>query len=373
MSEITRKLATVRIVKELRPIEGADFIEIAVVDGWQCIAKKDTFEVGDYAVYFEVDSFLPLQEKYEFLRKSSYKKTIDGKEGFRLRTMKLRGQISQGLLLPMEDFPEVKTVTDGMNGFLEALGLDVTDLLGVTKWDPPLPAELGGKVEGRRPNFIPKTDQERIQNLPDILDDKDNTSMFEATEKIDGTSMTVYRLDKDGELREGVCGRNFEFKNDVDNSYTRAEKKYGLLNILSVIGSSRCPLSGNVAVQGELAGPGIQKNPLMLEEQTFFVFDVYLIDEGRYATPEERADYMYRFNEIATKQGWISILHVPIFTTLIRPLQMSMEIIIGESEIRSNLAPKKWAEGIVYKSRDLVNGQVFSFKVINNRFLLKSD
>jgi RNA ligase (TIGR02306 family) len=377
-SEETRKLATLRTVNSIEPIEGADFIEIAKLDGWQCIVKKGEFKEGDLAIYFEIDSFLPIDERYEFLRKSSYKKTVDGKEGFRLRTMKLRGQVSQGLALPLAGFTEVTDIMRDVTllGNIptdtdEFIGMDVTKDLNITKWDPPLPAELGGKVEGRKPDFFPKTDQERIQNLPKILNDKDSVATFEATEKIDGTSMSVYRLAFESELNQGVCGRNYAFKDDVDNSYTQAEKKYHILDILAIIGTSRCPLSGNVAVQGELAGPGIQKNPLGLEEQQFFVYDIYLINEGRYATFQERADYMYRMNEIASKNGWPSILHVPIFTTLIRPLQMSMETILGESEIRSNLNKDKWAEGIVYKSRDLVNGQVMSFKVINNKYLLK--
>jgi len=108
-----RKLATIRKVNEIKPIEGADMIELAIVDGWQCVVKKGEFKPGDPGVYFEIDSYLPIEERYEFLRKSSYKKIPDQlqgqrAEGFRLKTVKLRGQISQGLMLPPGYFPRIK-------------------------------------------------------------------------------------------------------------------------------------------------------------------------------------------------------------------------------------------------------------------------
>ena len=123
-----RKLATIRTVQETRPIQGADLIELSVVDGWKCVTKKGEFAVGSLAIYCEIDSFLPVREEFEFLRKSSLK-TMDDREGFRLRTVKLRGQISQGLLLR----PEIL-------GRPYQLGEDVSDELGIVKYEPPIPA-----------------------------------------------------------------------------------------------------------------------------------------------------------------------------------------------------------------------------------------
>jgi RNA ligase (TIGR02306 family) len=142
-----RKLATVRKVNEIRPIDGADMIVLAVVDGWKCVVKKDEFRLGDLAVYCEIDSFLPIREEFEFLRKSSFKR-MDDKEGFRLRTVKLRGQISQGLLLPISI----------LNRKAE-FGEDVTEELGIEKYEPPTPTCLSGKVIGPFPVTVQKTDE----------------------------------------------------------------------------------------------------------------------------------------------------------------------------------------------------------------------
>ncbi|MEL6106895.1 MAG: RNA ligase (ATP), partial [Planctomycetota bacterium] len=137
-----RKLATIRRVIETRPIEGADRIELAVVDGWKCVVKKNEYASGDPVIYCEIDSFLPIREEFEFLRKSSFK-VMDGREGFRLRTVKLRGQVSQGLLLD-----------PSLLGRTFELGEDVTEELGIAKYEAPIPACLGGEVVGPFPNFI---------------------------------------------------------------------------------------------------------------------------------------------------------------------------------------------------------------------------
>lgn len=118
-----RKLASIQRIWKIEPIEGADRIELAHVLGWQCVVNKGQFQPMDIAVYFEIDSFLPVRDVFEFMRSSSYKKTDIMGEGFRLRTMRFRGQISQGLLLPVSQFPEIPKNAD--------VGDDVTELLGV--------------------------------------------------------------------------------------------------------------------------------------------------------------------------------------------------------------------------------------------------
>jgi RNA ligase (TIGR02306 family) len=149
-----RKLASIRIISDLRPIEGADKIELAIVDGWKVVVAKDVgHKVGDKVIYCEIDSFLPIKPEFEFLRKSSYKKMADGSEGFRLRTVKLRGQVSQGLILPL-------SLINYTNLDFK-VGMDVTMMLGINKYEPPIPAELAGKVKGLFPSFIPKTDEVR--------------------------------------------------------------------------------------------------------------------------------------------------------------------------------------------------------------------
>lgn len=149
---MNRKLASVRRVLDVQPIENADAIEVCVVDGWKVVTKKNEFSVGDLCVYCEIDSFLPMTSEFEFLRKSSYKKLSDGTEGFRLKTIKLRGQVSQGLILPVTILPGGREIQEGM---------DVTEVLDIIKYEPPVPAELAGKIKGYFPSFIPKTDEER--------------------------------------------------------------------------------------------------------------------------------------------------------------------------------------------------------------------
>ena len=156
-----RKLASIQRIWKIEPIEGADRIELAHVLGWQCVVNKGQFSEMDMAVYFEVDSFLPIRPEFEFLRASSYKKTDIMGEGFRLRTMKFRGQISQGLVLPVTAFTEIPEDTD--------IGTDVSDILGVRKWEIEERLTTGGTVIGTLPRDIPHTDETRVQAEPDLI------------------------------------------------------------------------------------------------------------------------------------------------------------------------------------------------------------
>lgn len=194
-----RKLVTLRKVSEIKPIENADFIELVRIDGWQCVVKKGDFKFGDIGLYFEIDSFLPIEPRFEFLRKSCYKKLVDGTEGFRLKTVKLKGCVSQGLLLPLSIFPDVIF-------YPELIGKtdDYSGLLGVIKYEPPLPANLKGMVKGLFPSFIKRTDQERCQNLPDYFELYKDWE-FEITEKLDGCLHYNMRINTDiGQMKIGV-------------------------------------------------------------------------------------------------------------------------------------------------------------------------
>lgn len=163
-----RKLATIRKINDLQPIEEADRIELATVDGWQVVVAKNVgHKIGDIVVYCEIDSFIPVEPEFEFLRKTSYKKMED-KEGFRLKTVKLRGQVSQGLIIPLDDALNIiKRRNGGLYFDPKQLGFDLTVLLGISKYEPPIPAQLAGIMKGIFPIFIRKTDEERIQNFAD--------------------------------------------------------------------------------------------------------------------------------------------------------------------------------------------------------------
>jgi RNA ligase (TIGR02306 family) len=204
MVEINRKLATIRKIAEIRPIEGADKIEAAKVDDWWIIIQKNKHNVGDLILFFEIDSFLPVEEKYEFLRKSSFKSTKNLGDGFRIKSMKMKGQISQGLIFPLEDFsPEIRKMGD-----LYEEGQDFTEILKIQKYENPISANLAGIARGNFPSFIPKTDQERYQNLRKRDLEKYLNMPFEVTLKMDGTSMTVYKNEDDF----GICLINIILK-----------------------------------------------------------------------------------------------------------------------------------------------------------------
>ena len=189
MEEIKRKLATVRKVRDTLPIEGADLIEIALIDGWQCItAKSNGIKKGDLVIYCEIDSIMPEHPEFEFLRDKK----------FRIKTIRLKGQLSQGIIFPLSILMsfecgmfsnytlENKILIDGKHVFIEE-GLDLTDALGITKFEAPISAQLSGQVKGRFPIEVPRSDEERIQNLVDEIERYRSLDLeFVGTEKLDG-------------------------------------------------------------------------------------------------------------------------------------------------------------------------------------------
>ena len=328
-----RKLASIRKIAGITPIPGADAIELAVVDGWKCVTKKDEFQVGDLVIYCEIDSFLPVKPEFEFLRKTSFKKMGD-EEGFRLKTIRMRGQISQGLLLPVSVLDQPFS-----------LGDDVTEQLGIQKYEPPIPACLGGSVIGPFPSGISKTDEERIQNLASDYDSYLGKPFF-VTEKIDGTSFTAFF--NDGEF--GVCGRNWQLAEDDKNSYWQMAKQLDLQTKFEKIGR-------RLAIQGELIGPGIQSNRYKLKQQRLLVFNVFDIDEHAYL---DKTDASELCQELGVEQ-------VPYLET--RTVPQSMDEILDLAEGKSVLNPQTEREGLVWvygSGRDRV-----SFKTISNKFLAK--
>lgn len=338
-----RKMATIRKIDALRPIAGADAIECAIVGGWTCVVKRGEYAAGDLAVYCEIDSFIPTAIAPFLTKPGHYAKTFEGVEGERLRTVKLRGQLSQGLLLPLDVLP----ADDDVNGAW-AEGEDVSELLGITKYEAPIPAALAGEVRGMFPSQIPKTDQERIQNLSvELAEWRAEGLTWEITEKLDGSSMTVYILD--GEV--GVCSRNLDLKRNPGNSLWRAAIRHGLEEKLAGY--------GNIAVQGELVGNGIQGNMYKMRDQEFYVYDVYNVDAGRYFTPAERKTFVQA----------LDLLHCPVFKSDFVLATETVDDLLKQAEGKSVMGdivgPER--EGLVFKC----NERQVSFKAISNRFLMK--
>lgn len=352
--DIERKLARIEQVSDLVPIEGADLIELAKIKGWQCVVKKGEFKVGDLAMYFEIDSFLPEDSRYEFLRKNCFK-TNDDRSGFRLKTIRLRKQLSQGLLLPMKEFPEVTNPTEGM---------DCTQLLNVIKYEIPIPVSLRGEIKGNFPAHTPRTDQERIQNLDRQLWDLYKDIPFEVTMKLDGTSCTFYYNNGD----TGVCSRNLDLKKPEEGN-TNVPVYWDMATNLDIL--ERLKKYGkNISVQGEIVGLGIQGNPEGLTYKKFFCFDVYLQDEKRHALPIERYQILKDLNSINNNTDVEPriIDHVPVIEPQFHAFRYRFDDLLKMASGPSIVS--KIREGIVFKSEKLVDGQVFSFKVINNDYLL---
>ena len=342
-----RKLATIRKISEVRNIPEADRICTYVIDGWTIVDNIGAYNVGDIVIMCEIDSWVP-HELAPFLSKGTEPRIYEGVKGERLRTVKLRKQLSQGLILPVSKLPFNVSAND--------VGMDVTEALGILKYEKPINVKLSGIVRGNFPSFIPKTDQERIQNLTDSLGDWVSNSLeFEVTEKLDGTSVTIYKnsmLEESGKDAFGVCSRNLDLKETEENVYWNVAKKFDVHSILLRDGR-------NLAIQGEIIGCGIQGNQYKLDSHELYVFDIYDIDNRRYFNSGERLAFCAANN----------LKHVPVH---------SRSYVIPENNIQALL---DMAEGVSYLNTSQREGLVFkcltdpsiSFKAISNGWLLKNE
>jgi len=339
-----RKLACVQEISGIKHIEGADNIELVLIKGWQCVAKKGEFQKGDFCIYFEVDSFLPIDKRYEFLRKTSYRNNEFMGEGFRVKTITMRGELSQGLALPLTDFANIPST----------LGLDVTEVLGVRKWEQPESVSSAGIEIGEKPFSIPTTDETRLQSMPEFIEAFSGLPYY-ITTKMDGTSCTIYY--KDGKV--GVCGRNKEYKEDVSTCSMWAwAYENDIISRLS-------KLNENIAIQGEFCGAGIQKNRLRLMKPNLFVFDILtLLDGGG----------VKKFGLSEIKQY---CEHLEIDTVPIEEVGDSFNYTLDEllERARGKYTSGLDKEGIVVRTQEFrhnfdINHKM-SFKVINNDFLKK--
>jgi RNA ligase (TIGR02306 family) len=345
-----RQLVTVRTIAEVSPIEGADAIEKVRVDGWWCVTKKNEFRVGDSCLYFEVDSLLPCIEQFKFLEGRGRSKMIhEGRdiEGYRLRTVKLKGQISQGLCLPLSMFDDAL--------LLEAsTGQDLASIIGVIKYEPPVPAGLGGEVKGAFPAFVNKTDEERLQNLPDVIQMHQH-EFFTVTEKLDGTSATFYK--HNGCF--GVCGRNWEYKDTPANVYWRVAKAMNL--------ESKLP--DYMAIQCEIIGEGIQGNPYKLKGHQAKCFYVFATDTGEYLSSAMAIEFcqMHNFDMVPVISKDFC-LGMGLGTA-----PVTIDDILTMANRKSVLNPNTNAEGLVFRMNDLGGSSKVSFKAISNNYLLKHE
>lgn len=334
-----RKLASIQKIIALEPIEGADAIEKATVLGWEMVVKKGEFKVGELCIYCEIDSILPEKPEFEFLRPRN----------FRIRTIRLRGQISQGICFPLSFLPSDFEINEGS---------DCTEILEIEKYETPIPASLAGVMKGGFPSFIPKTDETRVQVLQDLLDKYKGEKCY-VSEKLDGASATFYW--KDGEF--GVCSRNIELIEDPENTFWKVAIKLGLKEKMASLGR-------NMALQGELVGEGIQGNKLNIKAQTVFFFNAFDISASCFLS-------FIDFKQLIEK---LNLQTIPILEENYI-LENNISVLVQKANIRSSIHSETWAEGIVIRpyeeindknfSRDLSSNGRISFKAINPEFLLK--
>ncbi len=404
-----RKLVTVREISEITDIPGADLIKRAQVEGWPVVVKAGEFQVGDKCVFFEVDSYLPMSDpRFKFLEKNAT--NWQGIPGARLKTIRLRKQLSQGLALPVRDFPEVHPFLDSP----DLRDINFTGPVGVFKWEKVINAQLAGMAKGSFPSFLRKSDQERCQNMGAAIfgyDDVHDTVQFntdgipeeallnmmnkgelvaiggsfvngievpnyyrvrkasasrdtryEVSLKMDGSSMTVYRRGEDPDVQEGVCSRNLDLK--MEGNEDNAFVQMALSGILEALGEA----GADVAIQGELMGPGIQGNREDFKGNRFFIYNVFDIKSGEFLTPSERMGFVNEMRQSAAiAEIDVAIEHVPVLHNNVTLSELgihNMEDLLNFAVGPSMNNPVR--EGLVFKAMDGTH----QFKAISNEYLL---
>lgn len=372
---MSRKLASVQKIKAIKPIEGADKIEIVQVLNWDCVAKKGEYQVGDTVIYFEIDSLLPDIPMLEWLKGSSWSQKLNK---YKISTHKFRGQISQGLVMPIKDLKELYNQINDNNGIAYPIdimapteGTDLTELLNVEKYEPPVSnGSLGDLIHHEW--YIPKTDEERIQVCAaDVLPTYMNSEQGDwySSIKLDGTSCTAGLFD-DAFL---IGGRNQFYKDE--NMYTTTVNKYFKNGAKEKFENYKAINGVYVAFQGELCGPGIQGNKLGLKEKEWFIFNAFVSKTGKNGS-YVKCDLLYML-KLCEEFG---LKHVPLIDaedkfkfdpeeTVDNTVEKLLKYVddIKYRKYFTDAAPNQIAEGVVFRTEDMT----YSFKVVSNKYLLK--
>jgi RNA ligase (TIGR02306 family) len=376
---MARKLASIQRIKALTPIPGADRIETATVQGWQVVVKKGEYAVGDLVIYVEIDAWVPNKVAPFLTGEGKEPKEYNGVKGERLKTIKLRKQISQGLVLPCNVL--APTYDEGT---------DVTEALGIQKWEAAEERQSNNGTYAQAaktrafPFFLRKTDQERIQNYAHLIE-KELDTEFEVTVKKDGSSCTVFRVDPSSEyyadakkmlegkpslwqrlkqfvLREkaqpvfGICSRNVLLKLEGDSNFHKATR-----GVLAALDDERID-NGSWAVQGEVVAPDIQGNYEKVKDVEFHIFDTFSIDTQRYSTPRARQEWIAETGlthaTVVDKGTLRNIIQYKEGDDIVAKL---LTYASGEGD-----NPGVQREGVVFKAMD----KDFSFKAVSNEYLL---
>lgn len=328
--------ASIQRIKEILVHPNAEKLEIAKILGWNVVVQKDQFKKDDLVVYCQIDSFLPIKPEFEFLRKSCYRKLVNGDEGFRIKTMQLRKELSQGICFPMSILDN-KNVAD-MNE-----GTDVSDILGVRHYMKDIPICLSGNMKGDFPGFMYKTDETMVQSIPYKINELKGKPYY-ITTKMDGTSTSFYYRNDEF----GVCSRNAEWLETEENTAWNYAKKNNIKEKLKRYGK-------NIAIQGELCGPSIQSNKIGLKELQFYIFNLFDIDTMTYLGYEEINNFCREYD----------MLMVPL-EEVGEKFNYNMNELLEKAKGKY-FGTQNEKEGIVVRS---LSGRDVSFKVLNNLYLL---
>ena len=344
-----RKMASIQIIRDITPIEGADAILLAHVNGWSSVVKVGEFAIGQKIIFCEIDSWMP-HEIAPFLSKGKEPREYLGIKGERLRSVKLRGQLSQGLILPLN------ILTQG--SYHE--GEDVSEKLGIVKYEPPVPVQLAGQVRGNFPSLVSKTDEERVQNIRDL--EKYLDKVFVETEKLHGTSVS-FVLNENGEME--VCSRNLSMKEDDNSLYWKLAKKNDALAMLNSV-KNYYEATGvsvkTVAIQGEGIGLGVQKGwEYGIQIPEFFLFTIQV---NGVKIAEE--DFQYIATTLAVKS--VPQVRRATLRQLVGDAENISSALLKRVEGKSLIDGKTIREGSVFRC---FTDSSFSFKVVSNQFLLK--
>lgn len=351
-----RKLASIQRIKKIHIIPKFDNLVLVEVLGWKCLVKKDEFHEGDYCIYFEIDSILPIREEFVFMEKYKY----------RVKTIKMRGVYSQGLCMPVETVL-FSFMLPGDTLTLEE-GKDVTELLGVTKFEEP--GSISGEIEGLFPMGIPKTDEERIQTIPEIIERCGEVRCY-VSEKIDGSSTTI-ALINDNFNNFIVCSRNMQLRETEDNALWKIVNKYNLKEKImeynkTMKARGQC---GDLVIQGEAIGPKIQKNKYQLKEQDVLIFNIMtrnLGEELKYVNLQEMRNICFL----------LGLKTVPILDENFYLQGHTVDSLVDLSKGKSVLVKDGLREGIVIRDVNRswwdIGCGLLSFKVVNPEFLVKNE
>jgi RNA ligase (TIGR02306 family) len=339
--EKVRKLSTVEKILDVQPVINSDNLDVVKIRGWNVVTKRGEFQVGDLCVYFEIDSVLPDVPLFSFMKSKR----------FRVKTIKLRGQLSQGIIFPLSDI-EKQFNLEPFDYSFNVIGTCLDDIIGVKHMDELSPSDPM-YVKSTFPSFIKKTDQERIQNMrfSDIVDKE-----YEVTQKLDGSSMTVFY----NRGQYGVCSKNQLLADEDQSHFTKTADSYLLQPLLR----EYCLRNRmNIAIQGELVGEGIQKNHEKIKGHDFYIYNVFDIDVQEYFTPEERQHVI----ESLRLKSVPKIFDTPFLITDEIDKDYIINIADGSTLLYGTIEDVQ-REGLVFKSTD---GQT-SFKAISNKYLLKN-